>query len=75
MAGSAPILVGQYMTGSRNPGGNSIGDPAFTLASQRGRVVVLHFRGPIVTRSLMNQIVPALAEAGYELHLPVAQSN
>ena len=38
-------------------------------------VVVLHFRGPIVTRSLMNQIVPALAEAGYELHLPEAQSN
>jgi hypothetical protein len=28
-----PILVGQYMTGSRNPGANSIGDPAFTLAA------------------------------------------
>ncbi len=30
-------------------------------------VVVLHFRGPIVRRSLENQVRPALAEAGYEL--------
>ncbi len=33
-------------------------------------VVVLHFRGPIVQRSLRNQVIPALAEAGYELALP-----
>lgn len=33
-------------------------------------VVVLHFRGPIVQRSLNNQVIPALAEAGYELQLP-----
>ncbi len=30
-------------------------------------IVVLHFRGPIVQRSLRNQVIPALAEAGYEL--------
>ncbi len=30
-------------------------------------VVVYHFRGPIVGRSLENQVIPALAEAGYEL--------
>lgn len=30
-------------------------------------VIVLHFRGPIVRRSLENQIRPALAEAGYIL--------
>lgn len=30
-------------------------------------VVVLHFRGPIVRRSLENQVRPALAEAGYSL--------
>lgn len=30
-------------------------------------VVVLHFRGPIVRRSLDNQVRPALAEAGYAL--------
>lgn len=30
-------------------------------------VVVLHFRGPIVRRSLDNQVRPALAEAGYTL--------
>lgn len=30
-------------------------------------VIVLHFRGPIVRRSLDNQIRPALAEAGYNL--------
>lgn len=30
-------------------------------------VVVLHFRGPIVARSLRNQVVPALQEAGYTL--------
>jgi len=35
-------------------------------------VVVLHFRGPIVQRSLNNQILPALAEAGYELQLPAS---
>ncbi len=29
--------------------------------------VVLHFRGPVITRSLENQIRPALAEAGYSL--------
>ena len=29
--------------------------------------VVLHFRGPVVARSLDNQIRPALAEAGYTL--------
>ncbi len=33
IAATAPILLGQYMTGSRNPGGASIGDPAFTLAA------------------------------------------
>ena len=33
-------------------------------------VVVLHFRGPIVQRSLRNQVIPALSEAGYELLLP-----
>lgn len=33
-------------------------------------VVVLHFRGPIVRRSLLNQVVPALQEAGYSLNLP-----
>ena len=32
LSATAPILVGQYMQGSRSPGGNSIGDPAFTLA-------------------------------------------
>lgn len=30
-------------------------------------VIVLHFRGPIVRRSLENQVRPALAEAGYSL--------
>ncbi|WP_341861825.1 DsbE family thiol:disulfide interchange protein [Gymnodinialimonas sp. 57CJ19] len=30
-------------------------------------VIVLHFRGPIVRRSLDNQVRPALAEAGYTL--------
>ncbi|WP_224815198.1 DsbE family thiol:disulfide interchange protein [Hasllibacter sp. MH4015] len=30
-------------------------------------VVVLHFRGPIVRRSLENQVRPALEEAGYAL--------
>ncbi len=30
-------------------------------------IVVLHFRGPIVRRSLDNQVRPALAEAGYTL--------
>lgn len=30
-------------------------------------IVVLHFRGPIVRRSLENQVRPALAEAGYAL--------
>jgi cytochrome c biogenesis protein CcmG/thiol:disulfide interchange protein DsbE len=30
-------------------------------------VVVLHFRGPIVRRSLENQVRPALAELGFEL--------
>ncbi|ABD55567.1 DsbE family thiol:disulfide interchange protein [Jannaschia sp. CCS1] len=30
-------------------------------------VVVLHFRGPIVRRSLENQVRPALTEAGYSL--------
>lgn len=30
-------------------------------------VIVLHFRGPIVRRSLDNQVRPALAEAGYGL--------
>ena len=30
-------------------------------------VVVLHFRGPVIRRSLENQIRPALAEAGYTL--------
>lgn len=30
-------------------------------------VIVLHFRGPIVRRSLDNQVRPALAEAGYIL--------
>jgi len=30
-------------------------------------VVVLHFRGPVIQRSLANQIRPALAEAGYSL--------
>lgn len=30
-------------------------------------IVVLHFRGPIVSRSLENQVRPALAEAGYVL--------
>lgn len=30
-------------------------------------VIVLHFRGPIVGRSLENQVRPALAEAGYTL--------
>ena len=29
--------------------------------------VVLHFRGPVVSRSLENQIRPALADAGYTL--------
>jgi len=33
-------------------------------------VVVLHFRGPVVQRSLQNQVIPALTEAGYELQLP-----
>ena len=33
LEGTAPILVGQYMTGSSYTGGASIGDPAFTLAS------------------------------------------
>lgn len=32
ISATAPILVGQYMQGSRSPGGASIGDPAFTLA-------------------------------------------
>ena len=30
-------------------------------------IVVLHFRGPIVRRSLANQVRPQLAEAGYTL--------
>lgn len=30
-------------------------------------IVVLHFRGPVIQRSLANQIRPALAEAGYSL--------
>lgn len=30
-------------------------------------IVVLHFRGPIVRRSLENQVRPALAEAGFTL--------
>ena len=30
-------------------------------------VIVLHFRGPIVRRSLENQVRPALAEIGFEL--------
>lgn len=30
-------------------------------------VILLHFRGPIVRRSLENQVRPALAEAGYTL--------
>lgn len=30
-------------------------------------VIVLHFRGPIVRRSLENQVRPALARAGYSL--------
>lgn len=30
-------------------------------------IVVLHFRGPVVRRSLENQVRPALAEAGYTL--------
>jgi cytochrome c biogenesis protein CcmG/thiol:disulfide interchange protein DsbE len=38
-------------------------------------VVVLHFRGPIVQRSLRNQVIPALAEAGYELLLPASDSE
>jgi len=38
-------------------------------------VVVLHFRGPIVQRSLRSQVIPALAEAGYELLLPEAVSE
>ena len=29
--------------------------------------VILHFRGPVITRSLENQIRPALAEAGFTL--------
>ncbi len=32
ISATSPILVGQYMQGSRSPGGASIGDPAFTLA-------------------------------------------
>jgi len=35
-------------------------------------VVVLHFRGPIVRRSLENQVIPALADAGYALQLPAS---
>ncbi|OAN77122.1 hypothetical protein A8B78_14800 [Jannaschia sp. EhC01] len=42
-------------------------------------VIVLHFRGPIVRRSLDNQIRPILAEAGYTLPdlrpLGVAETN
>ncbi|GAB5445705.1 DsbE family thiol:disulfide interchange protein [Gymnodinialimonas sp.] len=42
-------------------------------------VIVLHFRGPVVRRSLDNQIRPALAEAGYSLPdlapLGAAQTN
>lgn len=34
-------------------------------------IVVLHFRGPIVRRSLENQVIPALAAVGYAL-LPIA---
>ncbi len=34
-------------------------------------IVVLHFRGPITQRSLENQVIPALAEAGYALE-PIA---
>ncbi len=33
LSATGRILAGQYMTGSRHPGGNSIGDPAFTLAT------------------------------------------
>ena len=30
-------------------------------------IVVLHLRGPVLRRSLRNQVIPALAEAGYTL--------
>ena len=38
-----------------------------TLFINNDGVVVLHFRGPIVGRSLRNQVIPALEAAGYSL--------
>jgi cytochrome c biogenesis protein CcmG, thiol:disulfide interchange protein DsbE len=38
-------------------------------------VIVLHFRGPIVQRSLRNQVIPALAAAGYDLPVLAAAAE
>ena len=37
--------------------------------------IVLQFRGPLVQRSLRNQVIPALAAAGYDLPVPATISQ
>ncbi len=46
-----------------------------TLFINNDGVIVLQFRGPLVQRSLRNQVIPALAAAGYDLPVPAAMAG
>jgi hypothetical protein len=71
VSATAPILVGQYMQGSRSPGGASRGDPAFTLA-----VAIEQWRMDyiVLTPQAYNQgdYVNVIARTGTEVILDAA---
>ena len=64
--GNPYTRLGRDEVGRMGPEWGVVAMPETFFIDGEGRVV-LHFRGPVITRSLENQIRPALAEAGYSL--------
>ena len=64
--GNPYALLGRDELGRMGPDWGVVAMPETFFIDGDGNVV-LHFRGPVIARSLENQIRPALAEAGFSL--------